>query len=53
MHSILQALLADLRDAEALGPQEKRWMAVLSSITWPEVLRRMVLTWLQDPDAHP
>ncbi|KFM24030.1 DDT domain-containing protein [Auxenochlorella protothecoides] len=50
---ILDALLADLRDTDALGPQEKRWTAVLSSATWPEVLRRMVLTWLQDPDAHP
>ncbi|KAL6772309.1 hypothetical protein ACKKBG_A29735 [Auxenochlorella protothecoides x Auxenochlorella symbiontica] len=52
-HSMLKALLADLRDTDALGPQEKRWTAVLSSATWPEVLRRMVLTWLQDPDAHP
>ena len=38
-------LLDDLREGgEGWGPAEKRWRAVLGAGTWPEVLRRLVLT---------
>lgn len=48
LHSLYQHLLAlvleDAREHEVASAQEKRWGAVLSEGTWPEVLRRLVLT---------
>lgn len=51
--SVLQFLLDDLTADADGGGQEKRWRAVLDTATWPEVLRRMVLTWRGDDGAHP
>lgn len=41
---LLRHIFGDLEDQGGLGRLEKRWMWVLSSGTWPEVLRRYMLT---------
>lgn len=41
---LLHAILEDLRAEEEASAAEKRWGALLSGGTWPEVLRRFVLT---------
>lgn len=42
--SLLRLLLADARAEGDATAVEKRWAAVLSDATWPEVLRRCLLT---------
>ena len=39
-----QIVLEDVRASGEATAQEKRWGAVLDGATWPEVLRRLVLT---------
>jgi WSTF, HB1, Itc1p, MBD9 motif 1 len=47
----LQAVVDDAAAAEKPYRQDRRWQAVLSAATWPEVLRRYVLTRLHAHDA--
>jgi hypothetical protein len=41
---LVRVILDDLRAEEEASAAEKRWGALLSEGTWPEVLRRLVLT---------
>ena len=41
---LMHVILDDLRAEEEASAAEKRWGALLSCGTWPEVLRRLVLT---------
>lgn len=50
---VLRSVLQDLYAGGDATAQEKRWRAVLGAATWPEVLRRLVLTWLHEQGSHP
>jgi hypothetical protein len=41
---LVRVILDDLRAEDEASAAEKRWGALLSEGTWPEVLRRFVLT---------
>jgi hypothetical protein len=43
---ILQVIVTDADDEEALYRQDDRWRFALSAATWPELLRRYILTRL-------
>lgn len=45
-----QLILEDLRAEELATAQENRWGLLLGPGTWPEVLRRFVLTRAADED---
>eukprot|EP00892_Ulva_mutabilis_P004669 jgi/Ulvmu1/2574/UM014_0025.1 len=51
MHQITAVIVKDLMDKSAPSRQDKRWNAALSPGTWPEVLRRYVLTRVADLEA--
>ena len=48
----MQVLLDDLRASGEIGATERRWRCVLSEGTWPEVLRRYVLTRAHADEAY-
>ncbi|PRW55979.1 DDT domain-containing isoform A [Chlorella sorokiniana] len=53
---LIEVILEDLRAEDLATPQEKRWALLLGAGTWPEVLRRLVLTRAADednPDQRP
>ncbi|PSC69056.1 DDT domain-containing protein [Micractinium conductrix] len=50
--ALIQFILDDLREEDEATAQEKRWSVVLSEGTWPEVLRRMVLTRGAEAEAE-
>lgn len=41
---LMGVILEDARSTDEATPLQKRWLCLLSDATWPEVLRRMVLT---------
>ena len=40
----MQFILEDLRSEDRASAAEKRWALLVGGGTWPEVLRRLVLT---------
>lgn len=51
----LHLILEDLKEQKMATAAERRWLSLLSDGTWPEVLRRLVLTRASydQPYAHP
>ncbi|KAL4457501.1 hypothetical protein ABPG75_012366 [Micractinium tetrahymenae] len=49
---LIRFILDDLRAEDEASAQEKRWAMLLSAGTWPEVLRRLVLTRAAEADAE-
>ncbi|KAL4440713.1 hypothetical protein ABPG77_000422 [Micractinium sp. CCAP 211/92] len=56
LHTLFQQLirfiLEDLRAEDEASAQEKRWAVLLSAGTWPEVLRRLVLTRAAEAESE-
>lgn len=50
---LLTVLLDDIRESGVATALQKRWQAVLSEGTWPEVLRRLVLTAAAEKEEEP
>ncbi|EFN58898.1 expressed protein [Chlorella variabilis] len=55
--SLIRVILDDLREEDVATAQEKRWDSLLRQAepregTWPEVLRRFVLTRVADEEHH-
>jgi len=50
---LLTVLLDDIRESGVATALQKRWQSVLSEGTWPEVLRRLVLTAAAEKEEEP